>query len=161
MTRSIEQRLQALEDRLEIIELEATYARAFDERDGETWSGLFTEDGIYQSRPVGDAPPLTFVQGRPALHSFCADAAFAGIHFLHLPQLVFDGDRASARIHLEFHGAYAEDPGAPRISMRGFYDVSYRREVGRWFIAHRVTTAFARTQDAVLGYPAGSALPGS
>ncbi len=135
MTRSIEQRLRALEDRLEIIELEATYARAFDERDGDTWSSLFTEDGIYQSRAVGEAPPLTFVQGRPALHAFCADAAFAGIHFLHLPQLAFDGDRATARIHLEFHGDYAEDAGAPRLVMRGFYDVAYRREGGP--LAHR------------------------
>jgi ketosteroid isomerase-like protein len=161
MTRSIEERLQALEDRLEIIELEATYARSFDERDGETWSSLFTADGVYQSRPVGDAPPLTFVQGRSALQAFCTDAAFAGIHFLHLPQLAFDGDRATARIHLEFHGDYAEDAGAPRLAMRGFYDVAYRRIEGRWLIAHRVTTAFDREQTTVLGYPTASALPAS
>lgn len=154
MTRSIEQRLQAVEDRLEIIELEAAYARSFDERDGATWSGLFTQDGIYQSRPVGDAPPVTFVQGRPALHAFCTDAPFSGIHFLHLPQLVLAGDEATARIHLEFHGDFAGDAGAPRLAMRGFYDVSYRREDGRWLIAHRVTTAFSRTQNTVLGYPA-------
>jgi hypothetical protein len=153
MTRSIDQRVQALEDRLAIIELEATYARSFDERDGSTWSGLFTEDGVYQSRPVGEAQPLTFVQGRPALHSFCTDAPFAGIHFLHLPQLVLTDDQATARIHLEFHGDFVGDAGAPRLSMRGFYDVSYRREDGRWLIAHRMTTAFARTQEAVLGYP--------
>lgn len=160
MTRSIEQRLQALEDRLEIIELEATYARSFDERDGETWSALFTQDGVYQSRPVGDAPPLTFVQGRDALNAFCTDAAFAGIHFLHLPQLAFDGDRATARIHLEFHGDYSDDAGAPRFAMRGFYDVSYHRIEGRWLISHRVTTAFSREQTTVLGYPAASALRG-
>ena len=157
MTQSIEQRLRALEDRLEIIDLEATYARSFDERDGATWSGLFTEDGVYQSRPVGDAPPVTFVQGRAALHAFCRDAPFAGIHFLHLPQLVFDGDAATARIHLEFHGDYAEDAGAPRLSMRGFYDVAYRRLDGRWLIAHRVTTAFNREQTTVLGYPTTAA----
>lgn len=159
MTRSIEERLQALEDRLAIIELEATYARSFDERDGETWSGLFTPDGVYQSRPVGDTPPLTFVQGRAALQAFCTDAVFAGIHFLHLPQLAFDGDRATARIHLEFHGDYAEDAGAPRLAMRGFYDVAYRRVEGRWLIAHRVTTAFNREQTTVLGYPTAPALP--
>ncbi|WP_226531145.1 nuclear transport factor 2 family protein [Microbacterium paraoxydans] len=158
---NVEQRLRALEDRLEIIDLEATYARAFDERDGETWSGLFTEDGVYQSRPVGDAAPLTFVQGRVALRAFCADASFAGIHFLHLPQLVVDGDRATSRIHLEFHGDYAEDTGAPRLAMRGFYDVIYHRVDGRWLIAHRITSAFAREQSTVLGYPTGSALPES
>ncbi|MEU4014709.1 nuclear transport factor 2 family protein [Microbacterium sp. NPDC028030] len=160
MTRSIEQRLQALEDRLEIIDLEASYARSFDERDGDAWCSLFTEDGIYQSRPIGEAAPVTFVQGRAALRAFCSDAAFAGIHFLHLPQLMLDGDTATARIHLEFHGDYAEDAGAPRLAMRGFYDVSYRRVDGRWRIAHRVTSAFSREQSTVLGYPAASALPG-
>ncbi|MGS0562543.1 nuclear transport factor 2 family protein [Microbacterium aurugineum] len=142
----MEQRLQALEDRLEIIDLEDTYARTFDERDGDAWSSLFTADGIYQSRPVGDAPPQTFVQGRAALQAFCTDASFAGIHFLHLPQLAVAGDRASARIHLEFHGDYAEDAGAPRLGMRGFYDVIYHRVDGRWLIAHRVTTAFAASR---------------
>lgn len=159
MTRSIEERLRALEDRLEIIELEATYARSFDEHDGATWSSLFTADGVYQSRAVGDAPPLTFVQGRAALDAFCTGAPFAGIHFLHLPQLAFDGDRATARIHLEFHGDYSDDAGAPRLAMRGFYDVSYRLVEGRWLIAHRVTSAFNREQTTVLGYPTASALP--
>ncbi|WP_194420663.1 nuclear transport factor 2 family protein [Microbacterium abyssi] len=159
MTASIEQRLQALEDKLEIIDLEATYARSFDERDGERWSSLFTENGVYQSRPVGDAPSATFVQGRLALSRFCTEAVFSGIHFLHLPQLVFDGDRATGRIHLEFHGDYARDAGAPRLAMHGFYDVAYRRVDGRWLIAHRVTSAFSREQSTVLGYPTGSVLP--
>src|SRR5690606_33672957 len=51
---SIEERLRAVEDRLALIELEALYARSFDEHDGETWSGLFASDGVYQSRPQGD-----------------------------------------------------------------------------------------------------------
>lgn len=159
MTSSIEQRLRAVEDRLEIIELEAEYARSFDEHDGAGWSSLFTFDGVYQSRPIGDAPPVTFVQGRAALHGYCRDAPFAGIHFLHLPQLSFDGDHATARIHLEFHGDFAEDAGAPRLAMRGYYDVAYRRVDDQWLIAHRVTTAFSREQNTVLGYPTASVLP--
>ena len=150
---AIEQRLRAVEDRLEIIELEARYARTFDEHDGAGWSALFTADGIYQSRPVGDEPPVTFVQGTQALHDYCRDAPFQGIHLLHLPQLRIDGDAATARIHLEFHGAWTQDPGAPRLAMVGFYDVAYRREEDRWLIARRVTTAFSREQRTVLGYP--------
>ena len=149
----IERRLQALEDRIAIMELEATYARAFDEHDGERWSALFTADGIYQSRPEGDAPPVTFVQGTAALRDYCTDAPFTGLHLMHLPQLSIEGDAATARIHLEFHGSFAAEPGAPRRSMQGYYDVRYRRVAGAWRIAHRVTTAFARTQDTVIGYP--------
>jgi hypothetical protein len=100
------------------------------------------------------------VQGREALGAFCRDAPFAGIHFLHLPQLTIGGDAATARIHLEFHGDHPADAGAPRVAMRGYYDVAYRRVKGRWLIAHRVTTAFGREQTTVLGYPAASSLRG-
>lgn len=158
MTQRIDDRLRAVEDRLEIIELEATYARAFDERDGTAWSALFTEDGIYQSRPVGDAPPVTYVQGREALETFCSEAPFDGIHFLHLPQLTVEGDTATGRIHLEFYGTWSNDPGAPRRATHGLYDVAYRRIDGRWRIAHRVTTAFSREERTVVGYPTTSPL---
>lgn len=159
MIRTVEERLRALEDRLDIIELEAAYARTFDEHDGAGWSALFTADGVYQSRPVGDAPPVTFIQGREALRTYCAEAPFDGIHFLHLPQISFDGDTARTRVHLEFHGSYRQDAGAPRLVMRGFYDVAYRRVEGRWLIAHRVTSAFSREQSTVLGYPSAAELP--
>lgn len=159
MTSNTEQRLRALEDRLEIIELEASYARSFDEHDGAGWSALFTEDGVYQSRPVGDAAPVTFVQGSAALEEYCREAPFDGIHLLHLPQLSIQGDTATARIHLQFHGSWGTDAGAPRLSMQGYYDVAYRRVEGHWRIAHRVTTAFSREQHTVLGYPTRSGLP--
>lgn len=159
MTTTVEQRLRAVEDKLDIIELEASYARTFDEHDGEGWSALFTTDGIYQSRPVGEHPPLTHVQGTDALREYCSSAPFNGIHFLHLPQLSLSGDSATARIHLEFHGSFHQDPGAPRMAMRGYYDVSYRLVAERWLIAHRVTTAFSREQDTIIGYPTVSGIP--
>lgn len=159
MKQSIEQRVQVLEAKLEIIDLEATYARSFDEHDGATWSSLFTYDGVYQSRPVDDGPPVTFVQGTRALHDYCRKAPFEGIHLLHLPQLRFEGDSATARIHLEFHGSWPQDVGSPRLTMSGYYDVAYRRVDGCWRIAHRVTTAFNREQRTVLGYPSQSGMP--
>lgn len=159
MAQDIEQRLEMLETRLNIIELEATYARYFDEHDGERWSALFTADGVYQSRPVGDDAPVTFVQGTTALSEFCSDAPFEGIHMLHLPQLTIDGDRATARIHLDFHGSWRNSADAQRSTLHGYYDVAYRRVDGHWRIAHRVTTAFSREIRTVSGYPTGSALP--
>lgn len=148
----LEQRLRTVEDQLALIQLESLYARSFDEQDGDVWSALFTADGIYQSRPDGDTPPATFVQGTDALREFCTHAPFVGIHMMHLPQLTLDGDRAKARIHLEFHGSFANEPGSPRRKVVGFYDVAYSRLDGAWKIAHRVTTAYSREQDTVVGY---------
>jgi hypothetical protein len=151
------ERLRAVEDRLAIIELEGTYARTFDDHDGDGWARLFTADGIYQSRVTGDADPGIFVQGREPLRRFCDHAPFQGIHFMHLPQLDLDGDTATGRIHLEFYGSYAGS-GAPVTKLIGYYDVAYVREDDRWLIARRVTTAFARQSRSTFGYPPGSGL---
>jgi hypothetical protein len=154
------ERLQAVEDRLAIIELEGTYARSFDDHDGDAWAALFTADGIYQSRVLGEtADPATYVQGTEQLRRFCTDAPFRGIHFLHLPQLTLRGDTAIARIHLEFHGAFTDaGAGAPLTKLAGYYDVAYERRDDRWLIARRVTTAFARESRATFGYVPGRGL---
>jgi uncharacterized protein (TIGR02246 family) len=155
---AVEERLRAAEDRLAIIELEGAYARAYDDHDGDAWAALFTPDGIYQSRPTADGAD-TFVQGTEALRRFCTEAPFAGIHFLHLPQVTLTGDRATARIHLEFQAAH-EGTGAPRTRMGGYYDVAYARHGDRWLIVRRVTTGFARESRTAVGYLPGSGLDG-
>ncbi|MCB0997609.1 MAG: nuclear transport factor 2 family protein [Acidimicrobiales bacterium] len=154
---TIEERLQAVEDRLAIIELEAQYAASFDARDGEAWARLFTEDGIYQPRQTAGAPSVSVVQGRAALRDYCASAPYSGVHFLHLPQVTFDGDTARARIHLEFFGVF-EAPGNPFLRMAGYYDVAYRRTPEGWRIERKVTTTFARDQVSAFGYLPGSGL---
>src|SRR5690606_30801584 len=88
--KNLEERLRQVEARLEIIELEGTYARSFDDRDGDTWSSLFTPDGIYQARVIDGEQQGSFVQGTEALRDFCTNARFTGIHFLHLPQVQID-----------------------------------------------------------------------
>src|SRR5688500_796701 len=129
----IDDRLRAVEDRLAIIELEGTYARSFDDRDGDTWSSLFTPDGVYQARGLDKNTKGTYVEGADNLRRFCSEAPFTGIHFLHLPQLTLDGDRATSRIHLEFYGSFA-DEGASFSKTIGYYDVAYQRGDGRWLI---------------------------
>ncbi len=149
-------RLAAVEDRLEIVELEGAYARTFDRRDGDAWAALFTEDGIYQAR--GASPGRgNHVAGRAALAAFCSNAPFDGLHLLHLPQITIDGDDATSRIHLEFVGAF-HAPGNPTVRMMGYYDVRYRRVEGRWRIAHRVTSTMVKEDRSSAAYPQGSGL---
>jgi hypothetical protein len=156
----IETRLRAAEDRLELMELEGAYAKAFDSRDGGAWAALFTENGIYQSRILANTPPgsVPLVEGRAALAKFCSEATFDGIHLLHLPQLTLDGDRATGRVHLHFLASF---PAGERLgyfsSLVGYYDVAYERVDGRWLIRHRITTTFSRTRDEAFGYePVGA-----
>lgn len=153
---ALEERLRLVEDRLAIIDLEGRYARSFDDRDGDTWSSLFTKDGIYQSRVQGETNS-SFVQGTENLRRYCADSPYTGLHLLHLPEIRLDGDKATSRIHLEFFGAFDSD-GRPRLQMAGYYDVQYVRPADQWLIKRRVTTAFARTQVTVFGYRPGSGL---
>ena len=157
MTDDIEIRLRSLEDRLAIMELEGAYARCFDSRDGDGWAALFTEGGVYQARGATAAGGGSFVRGRPQLSKFCQDANYDGLHFLHLPQITFLGDRATSRVHLDFAGVF-HGADAPMIRMIGYYDVAYVREKGHWLIERRVTTTLSRDTRQNLGYPRESGL---
>ena len=154
-TEKLERRLRAAEDRLEIMELEGAYAKAFDSRDGDAWAALFTEDGVYQGRILPDTPPggVPVIEGRDALARFCTEAPFDGIHLMNMPQITLDGDRATSRVHLQF---FASFPVGDRLgylsSLIGYYDVAYERVDGRWLIRHRVTTSFSRNRSDALGY---------
>ena len=150
-------RLAAVEDRLAIIELEATYARLFDERQGEAWAALFTPEGVYQSRDATPEGRGNYVQGRENLARFCSQAPFDGIHFLHLAQVSIDGDSAVSRVHLEFVAAFHDRVSHTR-RMVGYYDVSYARVDGRWLIVRRVTTTFSHEDNATFGYPGTSGI---
>jgi ketosteroid isomerase-like protein len=150
-------RLAAVEDRLAIIELEASYARRFDARDGDAWAALFTEDGVYQARGATLEGGGLHVRGRDALMAFCSNAPFDGIHLLHLPQVTFDGDTARSRMHLEFVGRF-HSSGSPTVRVVGYYDVSYVRCADGWSIARRVTTTFSRHDTSTSRYAPGNGL---
>lgn len=157
MTEDLPARLAAIESRLELLHLEATYAPAADSGDGEAWADLFLPDGIYQSRNATPAGGGTYARGRDALVRVISEAPWSqSIHLPYLPQIVVDGDTATGRIHFEWIGQF-RDEGATRTRAVGYYDVAYRRVDGRWLIKHRVTTTFLRDNQSVNGYPALSA----
>lgn len=154
MDLTLEDRLSALEARLEIFDLEGRYCRYFDDHDGEAWSQLFVEDGIYRSRD----PEGTFVRGRESLKNFCDDAPFDGLHLFHLPQITVVGDRATARIHLEYRGMWPRESGTPQVDMFGYYDVGYTRVERIWRIERRVTSTYSHRTTSTAGYRSGGGL---
>jgi hypothetical protein len=144
-------RLQAVEDRLGILELEGAYAELFDGRRGEEWANLFTEDGSYQSRT-----PHADVHGREALARMCTDTVFDGIHLLNVPRITIEGDRATGRVHFTFHAIEGSDVSVSRNI--GYYDVEYVRTSEGWRIRRRITRSFARDRATAMGYAPGTAL---
>ncbi|WP_305093475.1 nuclear transport factor 2 family protein [Prescottella sp. R16] len=147
-----------MEDRSAILELEGHYARSFDDRDGATWSSLFTPDRIHRSRDVGqELSTGTSVQGRKSLHAFCEDAPFTGIHPMHLPQTTLVGNRTPSRVHMEWFGSFVT-PGSPSQRLVGYYDIEYARagSTATWQISDRVTTTSMSEPRTLLGYVPGS-----
>jgi hypothetical protein len=49
----LSKRLVEVEARLEIINLEAEYARSWDVGDANGWASVFTENGTFEMAPVG------------------------------------------------------------------------------------------------------------
>ena len=149
----LEQRLRAAEDRLELLDLEGAYGRAYDSRQGEVWSALFVEDGIYQGRQLAGMAAQNFVQGRTALARFCEREPLSGIHMMHMPQLTIDGDEARGRVHFQFQATGVDDHGRSLArAVTGYYDVAYTRTAEGWRIRRRVTTYLESTQRTVYRY---------
>ena len=139
----LEARVGELEARLAIMDLEARYAAAWDAGDGDGWAALFTEDGVFEMAGVGDRETQT-TAGRQALVAFCqqVDSFYKGLHFMHLPAITVENDRASARLHFQWRGSF--NRGNQFFGSRscdGYYDVSYTRSGGEWKIARRYEKA--------------------
>ena len=139
---TFERRLAAAEDRLEIIDLEAEYSRAWDSGDTDGWADVFTPDGVFEITKSGDQP-TRLVTGTEELAGFCAEVSeyYQGLHFNTAPRLRVDGDMAWGQVHFQWIGIFR--PGARHSGQRhaaGYYQVTYRRlEIG-WRIERRVET---------------------
>lgn len=161
---AIESRLAAVEARLEIMDLEAEYARSWDAADPEAWANVFTADGVFEASPVG-GQPACLRRGTAQLAEFCREvsALYRGLHYMHLPRLTIDGDAACSRLHFEWIGLFNPQGNyRGRRDAAGYYDVTYRKENDRWRIAHRlekqITGQIADGYDIYLtsDFPAGA-----
>jgi ketosteroid isomerase-like protein len=141
-------RLRALEDRLTLIDLESSYAPAFDSRDAVAWADLFTQDGIYSSRGPGG----NFIQGRDNLAKFCRTHPGHQVHLLSAPQLRERNNDFVGRVHFQAVGVKTDGDVIRRRQSVGYYDVLYRRGADGWRIKHRVTTLIEVVQQVTFGY---------
>lgn len=145
----LEQRLARAEAMLDIIALEACYARAWDCGDGNAWADVFTGDGVFEIAAVGDRPALK-VEGKDQLSTFCLDftSKFTGVHVPGLPLLEIDGDEATGHLHFQFVaiGRLGTNHTMSRTAC-GQYDVRYRRTETGWRMLHRLEKAFSSARS--------------
>ncbi|WP_449469088.1 nuclear transport factor 2 family protein [Sphingobium chungangianum] len=108
---TFERRLAAAEDRLEIIDLEAEYSRAWDSGDTDGWADVFTPDGVFEITKSGDQP-TRLVTGTEELAGFCAEVSeyYQGLHFNTAPRLRVDGDMAWGHVSTS-SGSASSGPG--------------------------------------------------
>ncbi len=151
MTQSIEQRLQALEDRQAIYQVVCGYGYAVDGLNAEAVGSCYVDDGVYA---VGDIGKM---EGRETIEAITRDPGHLGLvsagcaHISTLPYVVLDGDRAVATCHtmVNMHGEdgfFIGRLSASRIDLA-------RQPDGSWKITYR--------QNYMLtGEPSGSKLLG-
>lgn len=154
----LDTRLQAMEDRFALLDLEADYAAHWDFGHARDWAGLFTEKGSFEMLPAGPLPAF-IATGHEELQAFCEtiNQRWQGLHFMHPPRLRMAGDTASATIFFEFRHVMHDGSGHTRQGLTaGYYEVDYQRTAAGWRIARRVEQAvfdntdnsFAFTRDA-------------
>ena len=132
---SIEDRLQAMEDRLAIYQLVCGYGYAMDGCNADAVGSLYAENGVYA---VGD---IGAFEGRERIEAITRDPGHLGLvgrgcaHMSTLPYVVLDGDRATATCHtmVAMHGEDGFYIGRLSASRLQFS----RKPDGGWQIDHR------------------------
>ncbi len=134
-TRSIEERLQALEDREAIAQAVCGYGYAMDGCNAPAVGSFYAEDGVYAVADVGA------FEGRPAVEAITRRETHLGLvhagcaHISTPTYIVVDGDDAVATCHtmVAMHGENGFFVGrlsASRIQLQ-------RQADGAWRIRHR------------------------
>lgn len=130
MDDSLEARLRAVEDRLAISDLLATYARAVDDRDLGLLRSLFSSDAVFDTvagRAEGPDAVIDYYVER--MSGFTAS-----FHVPHSATVEFSGPDQAAGI-VAAHAEMAMPDGAFWVALR--YHDDYVREDGRWRFRQR------------------------
>lgn len=148
-------RLNNLEARNEITDLEGRYARTWDSGDGPGWADVFTDDGVWVAVRAGTQSPHREARGRAELEAMCIQYAtfLTGLHFLHISELEIAGDRARSLVYLDYRGV-ARPPGEDEVihkTVSGYYLVQYLRTERGWLMAHREEHLVAFSSTTYVG----------
>lgn len=135
MTKTIEQRLQELEDREAIRQAVCGYGYAVDGCNAEAVGSFYVDEGVYA---VGD---IGAYEGRANIEAITRDKGHLGLvaagvaHMATSPYIVIDGDRAVATCHtmVPMHGENGFFIGRLSASRLEFA----RQADGGWKIVHR------------------------
>ena len=125
---SIEERLQAIEDRTAIVELTARYCHLARNRDVEGIVDLFCEDGVMQAGDVLE-------KGRVRLRTMYRDALaeLGPMPCVHNHVVALDGDEATGRCSVEIRMVR----NGEAVTAAGHYEDAFRRVRSQWKFARR------------------------
>ena len=124
---SIEDRIQALEDRAEIAEAVSKYSLFILAGEAGRIPELFTDDGIFAIRSGN-----LLVEGRDALVAFFGQMQpGSAFPFVKTDTIELRGDEA------DHTGAMMGNPANGRIAYLGIYKDKMRKSGGRWLFAER------------------------
>ena len=122
--------------RVDLLQLEAEYARTWDTQDARGWAGCFTSDGAFEMGSTANGPSMRFA-GADELEAFCrlGSGRYEGIHLLSPPHLTIDGDTARGWVHFSY---FDRDRKTEQVrQVVGVYAVSYARSEAGWKMALR------------------------
>jgi uncharacterized protein (TIGR02246 family) len=128
--RSIEARIQELEDLEAIRQLKYQYAKKVDDHDVATFGDLFTADAVWDG-----GERLGLHEGRDAIHAFLTKTwdNLWSIHHMTNPEITVD---QSALTAVGSWLTWSPNTISGRaIWVSGRYDDEYKKEDGRWLIA--------------------------
>jgi uncharacterized protein (TIGR02246 family) len=133
MAESIEDRVQRLEDLLEIHQLFVDYGLALDAGDFDTYASLFAKDGEVMIGPMGRAKGRDEI--RELMSGMLAGGVGSSYHIISSPQVQLEGDTATSQVMWSV--VNVADDGQARLTMIGRHKDDLVREDGRWKIARR------------------------
>jgi len=137
---SIEQRVQALEDRIAIRELVDQYTYCADTRDAEGQMAIFTEDTnfeVYMDEKIVE--PTQVVTGRKNLRPVFDDLNqyLSTMHFNGQSTVKLEGNKATGTTYCRAYHLKVED-GAQKLMIAGirYYDKMVK-QAGIWLFSER------------------------
>jgi len=130
---ALEERLQRVEDLLEIHQLFVDYGSHLDRRDLNAYSELFADDAELMLGPVARAKGRDEIKA--TMTKVLAGSGGGSFHVISSPRVELDGDRATSEVMWTV--VERGDDGKPNVSAIGRHVDDLVRERGRWRIAKR------------------------